>query len=248
MALIDYSSISIVMEHAGLVIRGGFEPEAADAVPVLSGDRVARYIVLAGNIGPGMWQAFSDSPEFRDQKPEALDRWSRRVLGDLADALNDELAGDGHCEALFPFEGPPWMPFQRWAQKAEAVFPSPTGPLIHAEYGMWHAYRGALIFSLALTSPLRKRPENPCLSCVDQPCLSTCPVDAFKSDTYDVPSCVDHLASADGADCNELGCRARRACPVGRDFIYEPAQAAFHTRAFYLANRANRDNRHESGS
>jgi hypothetical protein len=28
------------------------------------------------------------------------------------------------------------------------------------------------------------------------------------------------------------GCRARRACPVGRDYRYAPDQAAFHMRPF----------------
>jgi len=239
MALIDYSSVSNVMERIGLADRGGFRPEATDLVPVLSGDQIAQFVVLAGNAGPGMWQAFSESPEYRDQSPDELDRWSRRVLVEIANRLDEELAGNGNCEALFPFEGPPWLPFQQWAQKAEPVFPSPTGPLIHAEYGMWHAWRGALIFSIPLTPPHQPHPESPCLTCAEQPCLTTCPVDAFKPDGYDVPSCVSHLASADGSDCNDLGCRARRACPVGQEFIYQPAQASFHTRAFFLANQGN---------
>jgi len=239
MALFDYSSISNVMEHFGLVVRGGFKPEYGDDVPILSNGQVAKFMVLAGNAGSGMWQVFSESPEYRDQIPDALDHWSRRVLTEIANKLDNDLAGDGHCEVLYPFEGPPWLPFQKWAQKAEPAFPSPTGPLIHPEYGMWHAWRGALIFSVSLAPPRRLHQENPCLSCEDQPCLSTCPVNAFKPDAYDVPSCVDHLASTDGTDCNELGCRARRACPVGREFTYQPAQAAFHTRAFFLANRGN---------
>ena len=45
---------------------------------------------------------------------------------------------------IYPFGGPPYWPFQRWAQRAEAVFPSPLGILIHPEYGLWHAYRAAL--------------------------------------------------------------------------------------------------------
>jgi hypothetical protein len=30
----------------------------------------------------------------------------------------------------------------------------------------------------------------------------------------------------------ELGCRARRACPVGQSWRYTPAQAEFHMRPF----------------
>ena len=44
--------------------------------------------------------------------------------------------------ALFPFSCPPFLPFLRWAERAEVVFPSPSGPLIHPVYGLWHTYRG----------------------------------------------------------------------------------------------------------
>ncbi len=36
----------------------------------------------------------------------------------------------------------------------------------------------------------------------------------------------------------DLGCRARRACPVGREYFYDPEQAAFHMRAFLDARQA----------
>ena len=55
----------------------------------------------------------------------------------------------------------------------------------------------------------------------------------------DVPACAAHLGSQQGTDCMELGCRARRACPVGRAYIYEPAQALFHMSAFLCARSQN---------
>lgn len=38
-----------------------------------------------------------------------------------------------------------------------------------------------------------------------------------------------------GADCLDFGCRARHACPVGRDYRYAPNLAQFHMEAFYKA-------------
>jgi hypothetical protein len=67
---------------------------------------------------------------------------------------------------------------------------------------------------------------------VDKPCLSACPVGAFSGRSYDVPACVNHTRSTAGVDCREAGCRARRACPVGREYPYEPDQARFHMDAF----------------
>jgi hypothetical protein len=40
----------------------------------------------------------------------------------------------------------------------------------------------------------------------------------------------------------DLGCRARRACPVGRGYHYDPKQAAFHMRAFLDARRTVEEN------
>ena len=45
----------------------------------------------------------------------------------MIEALARELGG----KALFPFGGPPFLPFQRWAQRAEPVHSSPIGLLIH---------------------------------------------------------------------------------------------------------------------
>ena len=134
--------------------------------------------------------------------------------------------------ALFPFEGPPYWPFQRWAQRAEAVHPSPLGLLIHPDHGLWHAYRAALVFGEMIDLPPRDERLNPCAICADKPCLSSCPVGAFSGASYDVGACAAHIASIAGSDCMEFGCRARRTCPIGTSSIYEPALSRVHMDAF----------------
>lgn len=214
--------------EAGLVVRGAFHPEPADGVPALAGGRPAATLVLLGNVGPAMWRVFRDAPE-RDPAGDGLDRWSERVVGALADALG--------AQALFPFTGPPYLPFIRWASRAGRVWPSPIGPLVHAEHGLWHAYRGALAFPgrLALPEPAPDA-GRPCDTCAEQPCMSACPVDAFGAGGYDVPRCTAHLESCAGSACRGTGCLARHACPVGRAGVYAPEQAAHHMRAFLRAN------------
>ncbi|HET8727788.1 MAG TPA: hypothetical protein VFO41_09780, partial [Alphaproteobacteria bacterium] len=172
---------------------------------------------------PAMWRAFSASPEIAKEEAP-LDAWTRRVLTGIAAATG--------ALALFPFDGPPHLPFQRWARRAEPVHASPLGILIHPEHGLWHAYRGALAFATTHPLPPREARPNPCDACAGRPCLSACPVGAFVDGRYDVDACAQHLAGPAGADCLELGCRARRACPVGRDAAYAPEQAGFHMRAF----------------
>jgi hypothetical protein len=214
---------------AGLILRGAFHPETGDGVPVLPGGTLAGTLVLAGMVGRAQWPAFAASPEASDGRRNPLDRWSRRIIDELAAAL-----GAG---ALYPFEGPPWLPFQRWAMKAEPVHRSVLGVLIHPDWGLWHSYRGALAFAERLALPERIARRSPCDSCAGKPCLSACPVGAFTLARYDVEACGGHLRSAAGEDCLELGCRAREACPVGPAHRFGRDQAGFHMRAF-LASRS----------
>lgn len=212
------------IEARGLAWRGAFHPAAADAVPPLPGGRAARTLVLIGFAGGQQWPGFASSLEASDGQPHPLNRWSRRLVEDIARG-HDGLG-------LYPADGPPWLPFQRWAQRAEPIHPSPLGILIHAEFGLWHSYRGAIALPVPLALPKLADCASPCASCVARPCMSSCPVGAFRPGTYDTAACIAHVASPAGRDCLELGCRARRSCPVGREHHYSAEQAGFHMRAF----------------
>ena len=224
----DYTGLSRAVEARSLVPRGAFHPRADDAVPPMADGAAVGTLVLVGVVGDSCWEAFQSAAEFR-QAPDPLDRWSRRVLTELASELG--------AETLFPFGGPPFLPFIRWAQRAEAVYPSPIGPLIHPDYGLWHAYRGALAFAEIFDPPPRDARGRPCDSCADKPCLNTCPVDAFSADGYDVPSCIEHVSGGRGGACRSGGCLARRACPVGVTYQYAADQMRFHMEAFVAANQ-----------
>ena len=219
------AELRIAIAAQGLAWRGAFHPGAAD---LPAGAQIGT-LVLVGFTGRENWSFFASSPEAADGKANPLDRWSRRIVGAVAARFG--------VAAIFPFDGPPWAPFQRWAQKAEPVYPSPLGMLIHPDWGLWHAWRGALAFSQLLELPQPDRRTSPCESCAEKPCLAACPVNAFSSAGYDVAACVAHLDSLEGADCRGYGCRARRACPVGAQHRYAPDQAQFHLRAFRNAQR-----------
>jgi len=214
------AEIEGLLRAAGLTPRGAFHPAVGDGVPPLAADVPARTLVLAGNAGPQMWQAFDAA---RSAGAMTLDAWSARILGELAARLD--------ARAVFPFQRP-YLPFQRWALRAEACYPSPLGLLIHPDYGLWHGYRGALLFTAAIKLPPPDRRASPCARCADRPCLSACPVGAFDGEAYDVPACAHHLALVPEPACIDVGCVARHACPVGRDYRYAPTQARFHMQAF----------------
>ena len=222
-----FSNIEAGIAAAGLVPRGAFHPSPADRLPPLPDGRAAGTLVLVGFAGGQGWPAFAASPEAADGEPHPLDRWSRRVIGALAEAVG--------AAPLFPFGGPPFLPFHEWARAAEPVFTSPLGVLIHPRWGLWHSYRGALAFAERITLPARAQAVSPCDGCAARPCLDACPVGAFTAKGYDVPACVGHLRSGDGTACLTTGCLARGACPVGAEHRYTPAQAEFHMAAFLAA-------------
>jgi hypothetical protein len=225
----EVETVFSAIGRTGLIPRG--------AVTLEEGERVGEFadistIVLAGMVGRDGWDAFAASPEASDGLGHPLDRWSRRLI--------ETLAGELGGKALFPFGGPPFLPFQRWAQRAEPVHSSPIGLLIHPYYGLWHAYRGALGFREELAMPEPAAVPSPCESCSGRWCLSACPVGAFSEAGYDVAACAGHLRGPAGGDCMGGGCLARRACPVGRDHAYGPEQASFHMRAFLRGQDAGR--------
>jgi hypothetical protein len=213
----------------GLKLRGAFHCQEGDEVPAQADGRASRTLVLLGNYGGELWSCFQDAPEARDGRPDPMNRWSERVIG--------ALAAQAGGVALFPFGGPPYRPFLRWAQRAEPLAPSPLGMLIHPDYGLWHAYRGAIALAELLELPPADPRPSPCESCAERPCLAACPVAAFTAEGYDVTACAGHIAAPAGADCLDQGCRARRACPVGRAFHYPAGQARFHMEAFLNARR-----------
>src|SRR5512132_2037150 len=81
----------------------------------------------------------------------------------------------------------------------------------------------------------REKAPSPCETCREEPCLAACPVGAFRAEGYDVPACIARLRSPSGRACLARGCKARRACPIGRARRYEPPQAEFHMHGFLAA-------------
>ncbi len=182
-------------------------------------DSHLQTLVLIGPDEPAFWPHFRDSPEYADGAANPLDRWSQRVLRTIAQ--------EADAGVLFPSDGPPFHPFQTWALRTGRFWSSPIGFLVHETRGLFASFRGALLLPDGIPDELG---AQPCLTCVEKPCKTACPVGAFE-DGYDVPACKDHLRKPAGADCMNEGCRARRACPVGQGNRL-PAQAAFHMKAF----------------
>jgi len=206
----DQAAIADALTPHGLIAMGGVALEDP-----------ARSLILVG-AGPDFWPVFTAGPEYSDGAADPLNRWSTRIVSGLARDLG--------AQAVFPFGGPPYKPFLRWALDSGQSHQSPVGMLVHDRAGMMISFRGAMIWPgrIALPAPA----PNPCTPC-DRPCVTACPVGALRADApYDVAACKAHIASPDGAECLRAGCLVRRACPVSQGFGRDPAQSGFHMAAF----------------
>lgn len=204
-------------EARGLTLRGAFWPEAADDAPEGTGT-----LILLGPDEPGFWAVFKASAEYSDGAADPLDRWSKRMMQDLATGFEGR--------AIFPSDGPPYPPFIRWSQRTGRAHVAPVGLLVHDAAGLFVSYRAALAVPDRWELP--EAPASPCQTCETRPCERACPVGALAvGQDYDVPRCMAHITSGAGEACLD-GCLVRRACPVSQSFGRLAEQSQFHMAAF----------------
>jgi len=213
----------------GLIPRGGFAFGAGDDVPAGPCGAPASAVLLVGHAGGAPWPHFERWRARRPGVADPLDAWSGEIIGAVAARFG--------ARAVFPSDRP-YLPFQQWAMRAEGLLPSPLGILMHPVYGLWHAYRGALLFERADAAralDLQLAPPEAqlhlCDLCPGKPCLKSCPVYAHSDAGFAYASCLDHVRSPAGEGCAG-GCRDRNACPHGAAYRYPARQQAFHMAAF----------------
>lgn len=211
-----YQIAKAAVKARHLDIFGAFHPVPQDQAAPNTGT-----ILLLGPKEPGFWPVLKTAPEW-DGQPDPIDRWSQRVISEIA----AELGGT----PLFPFGGPPYQPFIGWALRSGRAWQSPVTILVHDQAGLMVSYRGAIALPDILDLP--ERPAKPCETCA-KPCLSACPVDALGPEGYDVDACHTYLDTNSGQDCLDKGCQVRRACPVSQSYGRVEAQSAYHMGIFH---------------
>jgi len=218
------SEVAGALSPDGLILRGGFNFTPDDAPPAGPSGAPARSVLLVGQAGAAPWPHFQRWLE-KQLQPIAnpLDTWSRQTIGAVAEAFGGR--------AVSPSDRP-FLPFQQWAMRAEGLKPSPLGILMHPRYGLWHAYRGALLFEVEIALDEPHEVIHLCDACVDKPCLKSCPVGAYTEHGFAYQACLDHVRSADGEPCRTGGCLDRNACPYGADYRYPRDVQAFHMASY----------------
>lgn len=205
-----YDEVDQAVTDTGLIVMGTVSNEDT--------------LILLGT-GPAFWPVFTKSPEQLDGRPDPVDRWSQRVVGGLARVLL--------AKAIYPFGGPPFEPFIRWARASGRAQQSPVGMLVHDTVGLMVSYRGALQFTDTFATPTADA-QSPCQTCTTLPCTTGCPVDALSDKHgYDLDACHAYLDTDAGQDCMTNGCIARRACPISQRAGRDPEQSNLHMKAFH---------------
>lgn len=216
--------IAAALSTYGLILRGGFNFNAGDAPPVGLSGASAKSVLLVGQAGAAPWPHFL---RWRGTQPPTtanpLDTWSRQVIGAVADTFG--------VRAVSPSDKP-YLPFQQWAMRAEGLKPSPLGILMHPRYGLWHAYRGALLFEDEIHLEAPQAAIHLCDACVGKPCMKACPVDAYSEGGFAYQSCLAHVRGLKGEPCRSGGCLDRNACPYGAAYRYPAEVQAFHMASF----------------
>ena len=220
----DLATLEAALARHGLILRGGFNFTDGEAAPSGLSGSPAKSVLLVGQAGDAPWSHFL---RWRQSQPlgiaNPLDTWSRMVIG----VVEQEFG----ARAVSPSDRP-YLPFQQWAMRAEGLRPSPLGILMHPEYGLWHAYRGALLFDAELPIQAPREVIHLCDLCDGKPCLKSCPVEAYSQEGFAYQDCLDHVRGASGEPCRSGGCLDRNACPYGTDYRYRPDEQAFHMAAF----------------
>lgn len=215
MAAVSLKDIEDRATARHLEVLGGFLAEDDPTLP-----KGTRTLLLLGPRQPGFWGAVKASPHWGG--PDPVDAWSRVEVGQLACDLKGK--------ALFPFGGPPYLPFYSWAIRSGAVWESPVKLLVHGRQGLWVSFRGALALREVVDLP--PPPARPCDTCA-RPCLTACPAGALTGAGYDVPACHAFLDRPEGRGCLEGGCLVRATCPVSQSHARMAEQSAYHMGQFH---------------
>jgi ferredoxin len=206
-------------------------------------------VIVVGNAGPALWEAFVAALRTRTWSEEHpldayvrrsvaeadayLHGWSRRwVFGDAGDT---DLLGDAHAGTAAIMPRHAHLDMRTLGERAGIGVRGRLELLMDPEAGPWIGLRAACFLRVDLSGAFREEPSAirqdatpdgfaPCRTC--DACARACPGGAFPAGRFDIRACVAfRSASPTCAD----GCAARRACPVGAAHAYPRDAERYHS-------------------
>lgn len=183
-----------------------------------------KRLILVGNGGPTFWEAFSTH---RQNEAHPVDQFCIRVIKDW---LQKEPAIP-NVAWLYPLTDLVF-PLQQAGKTAGWHLPSPLGIGIHKQYGLWFAYRAALLTDAALPLTESSLLTSPCEDCIEKPCIQACPVQAITAtEPPHLERCSPYRLQKQTHCQNQ--CLSRMSCPYASEYRYTDEQIRYHYQHSY---------------
>jgi hypothetical protein len=195
-------------------------PEQLQAQLIAAGIPLSAYgrLILIGHGGSQLWAQLQNGAL---NGPDPVDNYS---LQHTQQFIRDYLDDAAHV-MLYP--GQQYLiPLQQLGEWAGWGKPSPLGQSIHPDYGVWFAHRAAFLTKADVPLMKHEPAPRPCDSCIEKPCLTTCPVNAVQPTHFDMSACANFRLQP-GSVCADR-CLARLACPVAPQHRYTIEQIQYH--------------------
>ncbi|MGE0826948.1 MAG: hypothetical protein AB7G75_09780 [Candidatus Binatia bacterium] len=199
----------------------------------------ANSLVVIGSGGREFWQGFRAygemHPGYVQTHEHPLDDYTVEILEQAVTPVLDDAGAQYRYLYPFRFWTEP-VSFMHLARAAGIAGPSILGITIHPHYGPWMALRAAILLDQSVFTEPVAADFDPCPSCVERPCITSCPASAISPEkNWDVPTCVHHRLRV-ATDCVDY-CHARYECVYGRAYRYPLDELQYHQQRSFAEMR-----------
>jgi hypothetical protein len=214
------------LRQAGLNLVAIFDceslgPEITESIDTTGFAPLADcQLMIIANGGSHFWREMLTDNIDLEAVADPVDHY---VLDVISRSFNDDTA----FRVIYP--GNHFVPLASLGKLSGWHHDSPLGLGIHEKFGLWFAYRSMLVTKKLFTASSQLSVNNTlssCESCLDKPCVESCPASALAGQHLDIGRCITHRKS-EQSTC-QATCHARLACPVGREYRYGAEQIAYH--------------------
>lgn len=195
-------------------------PDHLQTLLVQGGASLGDYshLLLTGHGGRLFWEKLQEAGM---ETADPVDTFSTQLTQQF---ISDYLGNPPHL-LLYP-SGDYLVPLTQLGEWAGWSHPSPIGQGISAEFGVWFAYRTAVLVNGNFPTTPRLQTNSPCQSCADKPCVTACPAGAVQADGFQMSPCINFRLRTH-SPCADR-CLARMACPVAPEHRYTLPQIQYH--------------------
>lgn len=213
MSAVDFSALNA----AGLNLQAVFDLAALPAEMRAQLDSANRYrqLILIGHGGRALWEQVKAAGLV---SAHPIDEFTTATVETwFASQLSGVLHG-----LVYPGDGP--VGLQALGRLAGWHHESPFRVGVNAAWGSWFAYRAVVLADTDLPGTAPMPGASPCVSCLEQPCVTACPAGALDAPEFSLQKCIAYRRQPDSR-CR-ITCVARTSCPVRPEHRYDDAQIA----------------------